>query len=114
MIHKKIKIDKLISFIPIVITTIVIGATGVYALKILVKKNMEYEFFRRTKCINNELFYKKHYKDKNYIKQNQKCTVVEGKIYIYENGDLRKLEMKNIENNIEILEIEKLEEREVK
>ena len=45
----------------------------------------------------------------------KKCAVINDEVYIYENENLKKLEIEDIGNNIsEILEIEELEEREGK
>lgn len=115
VINIKIRIDKLIPYIQILIYGIVIVIALIFSVKILDKKYTEDDFFRRTKCINNELFYKNDYKDRDYINQNRKCAVINDEVYIYENGNLKKLEIEDIENNIiEILEIKESEEREGK
>ncbi len=53
----------------------------------LVKMNDEREEFRKTKCIQNELFYKEN---KDYIKQNKKCAIINNEPYIYNNGNLER------------------------
>ena len=45
------------------------------------------EDFQRTKCIQNELFYKEN---KDYIKQNKKCSIINDEPYIYNNGNLER------------------------
>ena len=45
------------------------------------------ENFQRTKCIQNELFYKEN---KDYIKQNKKCAIINNEPYIYNNGNLER------------------------
>ena len=72
------------------------------------------DYFKKVpfKCVENNL-----YRDNKYelVNQNQKCAVINDEVYIYENENLKKLEIEDIGNNIsEILEIEELEEREGK
>ena len=77
----------------------------------LIMLNMMFYFEKNPfKCVENNLYTNDKQK---LVGQNKKCTVIGGEIYIYENGNLRKVKMEDIENKIiEILEIEKLEERE--
>lgn len=39
----------------------------------------------KNRCIQNELFYREN---KEFIKQNKKCAVINNEPYIYENGNL--------------------------
>ena len=79
----------------------------------LIMLNMMFYFEKNPfKCVENNLYTNDNQK---LVGQNKKCTVIDGEIYIYENSNLRKVKMEDIENKIiEILEIEKLEEREGK
>lgn len=45
------------------------------------------ENFQRTKCIQNELFYREN---KDYVKQNKKCAIINNEPYIYNNGNLER------------------------
>ena len=76
--------------IEIIIFFIVLGvviALVIVAFLAVVKRNDEYEESRKTKCIQNELFYKEN---KDYIKQNKKCAIIDNEPYIYNNGNLER------------------------
>ena len=45
------------------------------------------ENFQRTKCIQNELFYREN---KDYVKQNKKCAIINNEPYIYNNVNLER------------------------
>ena len=69
-------------FLSIVLITVV-----TFGFTITVKKIEEREEYRKTKCIQNELYYKEN---KDYVKQNKKCAIINNEPYIYNNGNLER------------------------
>ena len=67
--------------------SVVIITMAIFGLTIRVKKIKEGEEYKKTKCIQNELFYKEN---KDYIKQNKKCAIIDNEPYIYNNGNLER------------------------
>ena len=69
-------------FLSIVLITVV-----TFGFTITVKKIEEREEYRKTKCIQNELYYKEN---KDYVKQNKKCAIIDNEPYIYNNRNLER------------------------
>lgn len=67
--------------------SVVIITMAIFGLTIRVKKIKEGEEYKKTKCIQNELFYKEN---KDYVKQNKKCAIIDNEPYIYNNGNLER------------------------
>ena len=67
--------------------SVVIITMAIFGLTIRVKKIKEGEEYKKTKCIQNELFYKEN---KDYVKQNKKCAIINNEPYIYNNGNLER------------------------
>ena len=80
MINNRNNIEFL--FLSIVLITVVS-----FGFTITVKKIEEREEYRKTKCIQNELYYKEN---KDYVKQNKKCVIIDNEPYIYNNGNLER------------------------
>ena len=67
--------------------SVVIITMAIFGLTIRVKKIKEGEEYKKTKCIQNELFYKEN---KDYVKQNKKCAIINNEPYIYNNVNLER------------------------
>ena len=76
-----------IKLISIVITCIVVLFLSFVLWEMVLSKLDRNESFLRTKCIQNELYYKEN---KDYIKQNKKCAIINNEPYIYNNGNLER------------------------
>ena len=57
------------------------------AAQMVLSKLDRNESFLRTKCIQNELFYREN---KDYVKQNKKCAIINNEPYIYNNVNLER------------------------